>query len=166
MISEAYRDMNAQLHAEKATYGASGHRWAHIVHDYGTHDVLDYGCGKGTLGQALGFPIKQYDPAIPEHSVRPIPAELVMCTDVLEHIEPEHIDAVLDDIRRCAKRWAFLVVATRPAKKVLPDGRNAHLLVQPPEWWEAKIAKRFPLVSQSKNESQAGEVVFRCCVSS
>ncbi len=31
--------------------------------------------------------------------------------------------------------------------KVLPDGRNAHLIQQPAEWWMPKILKRFELVT-------------------
>jgi hypothetical protein len=67
---------------------------------------------------------------------------MVVCTDVLEHIEPEHLDAVLRHVCSLAKKAVFLQIATRPAKKCLPDGRNAHLTVQSAEWWLAKIPAR------------------------
>ena len=39
---------------------------------------------------------------------------------------------------------AFLIIATSPAKKFLPDGRNAHLIVETPGWWKDKIEKNMP----------------------
>jgi hypothetical protein len=40
-----------------------------------------------------------------------------------------------------ARRGAYLVIATRPARELLPDGRNAHLIIQPPEWWVEQLKK-------------------------
>lgn len=104
-----------------------------------TTDILDYGCGKRTLEEALGFPIANYDPAIPGLDEAPQPADIVSCTDVLEHIEPDCLPAVLSDIRRVTKRAVFLTIATRPAKKFLADGRNAHLIQQPARWWVEQL---------------------------
>jgi hypothetical protein len=39
---------------------------------------------------------------------------------------------------------AFLIIATSPAKKFLPDGRNAHLIVETPGWWKERIEKNMP----------------------
>jgi len=36
-------------------------------------------------------------------------------------------------------------VHTGPAVKVLADGRNAHLIQQPPAWWLPKFMSRFEL---------------------
>jgi hypothetical protein len=106
--------------------------------------VLDYGCGKQTLARALpGIAVRGYDPAFTELSATPTPADLVVCGDVLEHVEPAHLDAVLDDLMRCTKRMALLVVATRPARKTLPDGRNAHLSRMPANRWMELILARF-----------------------
>jgi S-adenosylmethionine:diacylglycerol 3-amino-3-carboxypropyl transferase len=71
----------------------------------------------------------------------PEPHDIVVCTDVLEHIEPDCLDDVLADIRRCTKKAALLVVATRPAMKTLSDGRNAHLIQEDFKWWEPHIEK-------------------------
>jgi len=143
MISEEYRKLNEQLHADRADYGAGGHKWAPTVIDLARElavtSILDYGCGKRTLEEALKFSIRNYDPAIPGLDAPPEPADLVVCTDVLEHIEPEHLEAVLGDIRRCTLKAALLVVATRPAKKTLADGRNAHLIQRPIEEWLADL---------------------------
>jgi len=36
-------------------------------------------------------------------------------------------------------RCGFFRIACYHAKKHLPDGRNAHLIVESPEWWRDKI---------------------------
>lgn len=150
MISDAYRQLNAELHARDETYGTSGQKYASHVAEVAaylkTTSILDYGCGKRTLEQALGFPIANYDPCVPGCAARPSPAVLTVCTDVLEHIEPDQIDAVLRDLDRVTSRVIFLAVATGPAVKHLADGRNAHLIQQSWEWWQPKIEAKFRLL--------------------
>lgn len=65
------------------------------------------------------------------------------CGDVLEHIEPDCIDDVLDDIKRVTQKVAIFVVSTQESKKTLPDGRNAHLLIKPVSWWMERLERRF-----------------------
>lgn len=148
LISETYRELNRKLH-ELSYYGVSGRLYADRVKDLSrrlqTTDILDYGCGKRTLEATLGFPIKNYDPCIAGLDSQPQPADIVACIDVLEHIEPDHLDNVLDDLKRVTKQVAFLYVATRPAKKFLPDGRNAHLIQESVWWWLPKLARRFSI---------------------
>lgn len=147
MISSEYAALNRLLH-ENPSYGTSGHKWAERVaalcRDLETTDVLDYGCGKGTLAQSLPFQVKEYDPCVEGKASR-APADVVVCTDVLEHVEPDHLQAVLDDIRRLTKKAGFFAVATGPAKKTLADGRNAHLIQEKSAWWLPKFLERFEL---------------------
>jgi hypothetical protein len=150
MITESYLAQQKALHA-KGNYGVSGHKYAetvrHISQKLDTHDILDYGCGQRTLEKALGFLIRNYDPAIEEFSDPPgMPADVVVCSDVLEHIEPDQLDAVLDDLKRLMKKMGLFVIATGPAKKVLDDGRNAHLIQEGPDWWLPKLMQRFELL--------------------
>lgn len=149
LITPAYRDLNTQLHSSNVAYGTSSARWVELVQDLkaktGAVTLLDYGCGKGLLKEGLGFPIAEYDPCIPGKDSPPDPAELVICTDVLEHIEPDCLDDVLNDLKRVTLNTIFLTVATRPAKKTLADGRNAHLIQQPWSWWEPKLSERFTI---------------------
>lgn len=157
LISEGYRNLNAELHATSESYGTSGAKWAPAVDQLARRleakSVLDYGCGRGTLKAALaaaGLPpyqIWEYDPALPEKATKPLRADIVVCGDVLEHIEPECLYAVLDDICNIAGLGVFLVVATVPAAKTLADGRNAHLIVEPAHWWLPKIMDRWRLQS-------------------
>jgi cyclopropane fatty-acyl-phospholipid synthase-like methyltransferase len=150
-ISEEYRAINRKLHTDNPDYGVSGHKRAQalatIARKSGIREILDYGCGKGTLKVALshGYNVHEYDPAIDGKDAAPSPADLVYCGDVAEHIEPEYLDAFLDDLKRVTKKQLFMVIATRPAKKTLEDGRNAHLIQQPIEWWLPKLKQRFDL---------------------
>jgi 2-polyprenyl-3-methyl-5-hydroxy-6-metoxy-1,4-benzoquinol methylase len=149
LISEDYKAQNKELHKNPG-FGVSSAKWVNEVRGvcatYGVQAVLDYGCGKGLLKQTLGWAnIQEYDPAIEGKDASPSPAELVVCTDVLEHIEPDCLDSVLDDLKRCVKRVGFFTIATRPAKKTLPDGRNAHLIQESHAWWLPKLTDRFVL---------------------
>jgi len=148
LISEEYRELNTQLHEDRKDYGTTGHQFADLVGglaaSMGTDDILDYGAGKQTLANSLPqYPIKSYDPAIEYISKRPEPADLVVCTDVMEHIEPDCLDAVLDDLKNLTKKICMVTVATRPAVKTLKDGRNAHLIVEDYRWWLPKFWERF-----------------------
>jgi hypothetical protein len=150
LISATYRDLNRRLHKENLAYGVGGAKHKDIVLKLAkslgeSASVLDYGCGKGYLAKELPFPIWEYDPAIPEKSELPRPADLVVCTDVLEHIEPEKLDYVLDDLRRCVKKLGFFVIHMGPSTKSLADGRNSHLIQQGKEWWREKLLKYFKL---------------------
>ncbi|HEX7560392.1 MAG TPA: methyltransferase domain-containing protein [Usitatibacter sp.] len=156
-ITPQYRELNRTLHFG-AFYGISGAHWAKsvasICKTIGSRDVLDYGCGQRTLEKALGFPIRNYDPCIDGLEATPAPADLVVCTDVLEHIEPECLDEVLDDLRRVTRRFGFLVIASRPALKNLPDGRNAHLIQEGEEWWLPKIAARWQIQKIDRTDGE------------
>jgi len=149
LISDAYRAANAQLHEELSYYGSYGGRHAHQVRALmarrSCRTVLDYGAGKGTLALAMpDIPIANYDPVtFPDE---PAPADFVACLDVLEHIEPECFKAVFWHLRSKVLKAGFMTIATRPAKKMLSDGRNAHLLVRPAEWWLPRFQKRYGYV--------------------
>jgi uncharacterized Rossmann fold enzyme len=147
LISAGYRDLNAQLHRDNLFYGVGGGKHAATVLKLAdrlqTRSILDYGCGKGALAKALPFPIWEYDPAIPSKAEAPRPADLVICTDVLEHIEPDMLPAVIADLRRCTKRIAYLVIHSGPSTKLLADGRNAHLLQEGQAWWTTQLARVF-----------------------
>jgi hypothetical protein len=112
--------------------------------------ILDYGCGQSRLLEALvpasATRLLRYDPAIPEYAALPVEkAELLVNIDVLEHIPEEHLDATLREMRALCDH-AIVIVDTRPAALVLPDGRNAHVTLRPHEWWRTKLQEFFPVV--------------------
>ncbi len=143
LITDEYRAQNEHMHKTREHYGKSSHRWVETVFNmcaqHNTIDVLDYGCGKGELHLGLPFGIQNYDPAIRKYSAEPQPADIVVCTDVLEHIEPDCLEDVLKDLRRCVKIVGLFGIPMTPAKKHLPDGRNAHLIVAGADWWRDKV---------------------------
>lgn len=156
MITQEYKQLNKELFNRDRNYGTSGHVWADLVkkHCDTPRSILDYGCGRRTLEQELGFPIQNYDPCIEGYDEPPDPADFVVCTDVLEHIEPEQLDAVLDDLKRVVRKKALFVIATRPAGKTLADGRNAHLLIKSAPWWLSQLWPRF-FIFQFTNVGEA-----------
>lgn len=152
MISESYLEQQKELH-KNPEYGVASLAFAPIVAklmvDNQVKVISDYGAGKKNLekalrGAGLEFEYRPYDPAFPEYG----PAqegEMVCCIDVLEHVEPEFIDAVLEDLVRIMPRIGFLSIHTRPATKVLSDGRNAHLTQEPARWWLPRLCKYFEI---------------------
>lgn len=150
LISREYLGMQRILHASPRGYGGRGNKWAGIIlqvaieHDAGS--ILDYGCGQGTLAAALRLHaqhlrIAEYDPAIPEKAALPEFADVVSVTDVLEHIEPERLGRVLEHIKALSRKAVFCVISTKTSNKTLPDGRNAHLIIESPQWWKARLKK-------------------------
>ena len=141
MISEDYKAQLAQLHREKEDFGTSLPMYAPIIRSiikrYEPEELLDYGAGKQALKDALGIKdgYRAYDPCIPEISAVPDPADFVVCTDVLEHVEPHHLQDVLADLQRVIKKVGFLAIHTGPTMNILPDGRNAHIIQEPARWW-------------------------------
>jgi hypothetical protein len=159
-ISEEYRQQQQKLH-ENPNYGTASVQFApmvtKIINQAQVEELLDYGAGKMRLFQNIKpehkLRLQAYDPAIPELSADPLPMQMVTCIDVLEHIEPELLDNVLDHLKALTLEIGFFTVHTGPAVKVLPDGRNAHLIQQPPAWWLPKILDRFELQTFQKMEN-------------
>lgn len=154
LISPELKALNAKLHEENLCFGVGGGRYAPIVvkildREPRIKSVLDYGCGKGYLAKTLTFPIWEYDPAVTGKDQAPRPADLVMCTDVLEHVEPDKLKLVLGDLARCVKQVGYFVIFCGAAQKSYADGRNTHLIQEKPEWW-VKAVEEFFTVGQVK----------------
>lgn len=107
--------------------------------------ILDYGSGKGLLKSGINGQrdVREYDPCIEGKDATPEPADLVVCTDVLEHIEPECTADVLKELRRLSLGCALFSIHLKPAKKFLADGRNAHINLKSPEWWVEQVEPLF-----------------------
>lgn len=126
--------------------------------------ALDYGAGQSQLLDYL-LPSStekvRYDPAIPGIAERPSGIfDLVTCTDVMEHIPEDEIDAVLSDIAYHAS-VALFVIYTGKASTILPDGQNAHCTQRPGSWWEARLRQHFAAVKPI--QSPRKEKVFFAC---
>lgn len=146
-ISAPYIQQNKILHTTNPQYGTMAVNYVKTVLDLfdktSCRSILDYGCGKGLLAKNIPFPIWEYDPAIEGKDWPPRPSDLVVALDVLEHVEPEYLDSTLADIARCTKKVGYFVINTIPSSKVLPDGRNTHLIQKGRDWWYSKLSKHF-----------------------
>jgi len=152
LITSAYQQEQQNLHEINPAYGQASVGYAALVDDFirrlNTPSLLDYGAGKGRLAQHLKEPVRvtEYDPAIPAKAGDPGgPFRFVVCIDVLEHVEPECLDAVLDDLQLKTRKHLFCTIHTGAAVKVLSDGRNAHLTQQLASWWLPKLLDRFEI---------------------
>lgn len=167
-ISDAYRAQQEYLH-QTTDYGVMAQHYGALVSQIAeklevTH-LLDYGAGHNmsllrTFKPKRKVTYQAYDPGVPEMATAPIPAQMVVCIDVLEHIEPEYLENVLDHLASLTEIVGFFSVHCGPAQKVLQDGRNAHLTQEPPEWWLPKIMSRFELQSFAKTEGGFHVVVY------
>ncbi len=152
-ISDGYREQQQELH-KNPNYGVASVAFAPavagLVKTNGFKSISDYGAGKCNLHKKLkeiGCPTilyQPYDPSFPEYG-EPKEADLVCCIDVLEHVEPEFLTEVLDELQRITRNAGFFTVHTGPAGKVLPDGRNAHLIQESASWWLPQLCERFEI---------------------
>ncbi len=169
LISEDYRDLNAAMHEDPA-FGAGAHAHAPMVAELcrvnKLSSVLDYGCGKGTLKPALAelapdVMVTEYDPAVPGKDQEPASADLVVSLDVFEHIEPDSLESVLGHIAAKADKALLALISLQEARRVLPDGRNAHLIVESESWWDQTLAKHFQAVSVRVLETEKQDKLER-----
>jgi len=116
-----------------------------IIDTCNPKSILDFGCGVGALVNTLSlkYPQKKisgYDPGNENFSntFENQKFDLVISTDVLEHIEPEFLDQTLEFLKEKSNRFYHLI-ALAPSTTILPDGRNAHLILKSKDWWRDKF---------------------------
>lgn len=170
---EYYLEQCRIHHATKKTFSGNGvlkHAVALVTMSkkIGATSAIDYGAGKGlqygkvvdlpgydlpvSLEGALGYLVTKYDPAVPAFMAPPDgPADLVFCTDVMEHIPGEDIPYIVSELSRLAIKGMFVTVGTYPAKKHLPNGENAHVCIKPTEWWVEQFA---PVQARADDSAQ------------
>ena len=124
-----------------------------LISETGTKTILDYGSGKGHYystelesGDGTHYPNLQaywgveeitcYDPGYEPFAKLPEgPFNGVISTDVMEHLPEEDLSWIISEIFSFASEFVYLNICTLPAKRLLPNGENAHCTVKPPEWW-------------------------------
>jgi hypothetical protein len=157
-ISEEYLKRQKQLH-QKPDYGVISLEYAQMVIDIANEtdskSISDYGAGKGLLQKEMNrlgksnFQYYPYDPAFREYG-DPKEADLVCCIDVLEHVEPQYLEAVLHDLFRITLKAGFFTIHTGPAAKHLSDGRNAHLIQKPSSWWLPLFCEHWEIAAMQR----------------
>lgn len=111
--------------------------------------ILDYGCGKATCHKNKSTKVWNYDelflydPCVLEYNKKPIDKkfDLVICTDVLEHIPESDIDNILKELISYSNKLLFLSISTREADKKFFDNENVHLTIKNKDWWLDKLNK-------------------------
>lgn len=139
--------------------------------------VLDLGCGTGRGGLQLAvfgqmnvtmvdFADNCLDQDIRDmleaqkHTLRfveadlnaelPVSAEYGFCTDVMEHIRPHRVDAVLNHCLRACQH-VYFQIATEDDVMGKIVGHKLHLSVHPYGWWLQKFQERNCLIHWSKD---------------
>lgn len=158
-ISPEYLEQQKQLH-QNPNYGRASLQYASLViqlaDQSGAKSISDYGAGKCNLQKKMkelgrsDFKYYPYDPAFPEYG-DPKAADLVCCIDVLEHVEPLYLKAVLQDLSRITIKVGLFTIDTGPAMKHLPDGRNAHLIQKPASWWLPQLCEHFDIAELARS---------------
>ena len=127
-----------------------------IINKNQIKSMLDYGSGKGfyyenpfniknlkidSLKKYWDIEIDLFDPCYKKNSLIDENKlyDLVISIDVLEHIPSQDIGWVLEKIISKARKFVFLNVACYSAVALLPNGQNAHINVNNPNWWHDKI---------------------------
>lgn len=158
-----------------------------LIETHGARTLLDYGAGKGRQYAVSPFilpdgssardlksywgvdAITLYDAGYPPHSNLPAGSfDAVISTDMLEHCAEEDLHWILTEMFGFASRFVFANIASFPAKKVLPDGQNAHCTIKPAEWWLRllqDVASRFPAIRwyavvQTRSDGADGDYTF------
>lgn len=88
------------------------------------------------------------------------PVDWFYCTDVMEHIPEEMVDAVLENLKAKSKKGGFFNIAT------YLDGFGdriddvLHLTVYPAQWWEEKLSKHWRIISLETTELDVKIVTY------
>jgi cyclopropane fatty-acyl-phospholipid synthase-like methyltransferase len=147
MISQPYKKTLQEIHAS-TPFGKRAKIPSHLkkfINEHKPQSILDFGCGKGNLVSTLAedydsINIFGYDPGNPDFDKEVPCVDMIVSTDVLEHVEPEHIETTIEMLSLKGK-FHYHLISCAPAKLILPDGRNAHLIQEGPNWWKTKFTK-------------------------
>jgi 2-polyprenyl-3-methyl-5-hydroxy-6-metoxy-1,4-benzoquinol methylase len=127
--------------------------------------IIDLGCGTGRAAVALAkSPLRprvvllDFCPIALEQDAYAMPFfnaclwrlpsnigryDWIFCVDVLEHIPPDHVNEVLDNMAKITKHGGFLQICTVPDGCGSMIGEKLHLTVESAEWWSVKIKERW-----------------------
>lgn len=174
LISEDYASQLKQLHNNSEAFGAGGITVKHypliknLILQNNVGSILDYGCGKGHFIEYVktnmpGVRIEGFDVASEQYAKLPEGKfDLVVCLDVMEHVEFGALSHVLSEIRQRAGKIFVCSVANYPAKKKLSDGRNAHVTQLPFGYWFTLLSGFFKVLKFTVTGEGDQEAIFIC----
>jgi hypothetical protein len=128
--------------------------------------ILDFGCGNAIhwhkkvslrfKDELINFPeflgekfcgFQRYDPAHPVYNRKPIGKfDLILCTDVLEHIPLDELPFVLDEIDSYMhdSSEAIFSIPKNESKNAFVDGENMHCTLMSFDEWSKIITENIP----------------------
>lgn len=141
-----------------------------------TGTLCDYGCGTGRAAKWLadhglevtGFDIAanamlDYDGAFVQGCLWDMPEfgefDYGFCTDVMEHLPTEHVDAAVAGIAKRTRKEVFFQIALFECHMGDVIGEHLHLTVKPAQWWVELLGKHFTSV---ETQPHAKYVLARC----
>jgi hypothetical protein len=165
MAMNIREDYAEQLRAEhhNSKWGSTG--WKYAGQDVITlltqrpyiKTVLDYGCGKSTMRNYVDenfydsgrLTWTEYDPGMPGLDVLPKGRyDLVLSTDVLEHVETDLLPEVLDYLQERTGTVSYHNIACYPTGKLFSTGpyagKDLHLTLWEPEEWREEFKVMMP----------------------
>lgn len=117
--------------------------------------VIEFGCGTGVglaeiaktndvLGIDIAYncltadvPFKQACLWEPMN----VSGDVGFCVDVMEHIPPEKVEAVFEQIMACVPRCLFIACLLDDHLGYKHIGKALHLTLESPDWWRKTAAK-------------------------
>ncbi len=148
LISEPYRTLNRLHFLDDLAFGTGGGRYwnpvCHFAREVKAKTILDYGCGRGTLKETISkfstdYKVFEYDPCFEGKQGDPVPADLVVCLAVLEHVEGKFLDNVIDHLFSLANKGLFIVTTNFKSGKTLADGSSPHRSILEHQEWKERI---------------------------
>lgn len=146
-------------------------------------EYANFGCGSGLLDRFLlekadGILVDHVQVLWPDVKEHPnlrkfIEASLfedfeqfrvpfAVCTDVMEHIPPEKVDAVLENIAKRADNCFFQISMNKSGDRDEEKyGGHLHLTVERPEFWEKKLNSWFGKLSNGTIDTQKPEAPWQ-----
>ena len=153
-ISAGYKQELIKLHADTQWGTTAGvMSGPTVVHFLETHPeiktILDYGCGEGTLKKfveekGIERDWTLYDPCMPGIDTKPAGKfDLVMTTDVLEHVEPHMIKSVLYELREMTSDYLVNDIACYLTRQQFTGGpyigQDFHISLFAPDFWRVQL---------------------------
>ena len=111
--------------------------------------ILDYGCGEGTLknfveDKGIHKDWTLYDPGVADCQNEPKDKfDLVITTDVLEHVEEPMLNSVIDHLQSLTGKFLYNEIACYFCKDKFRTGpytgQDIHINLKAPDMWERRL---------------------------
>jgi len=131
-----------------------------LANSINAKNILDYGSGCGKTANELrknNFTVLEYEPGIESKRKNlklinnlNFKTDLIICTDVLEHIERKKLINVLNHLKSINCMYYYVTVGTGPSYRFLSNGANAHLIQEDEHWWYNTLSKIFKIHTGNK----------------